>query len=161
MNSCIFILGCQHRAHLFAKHLTEYFKNKFPKKKFEPPHKHFLFGSFHFDNKNAQDVKKGIDWDYHVAPTIKVTDPSFDIQNTLWILDPALSPKPLSKADYHQKFNKDGKINGYVTCDYNSYSSRDQCLGGMDNENPFKILAVSYFDGELLNRYLIFVSHIF
>ena len=79
----------------------------------------------------------------------------------MWILDPALSPKPLSKADYHQKFNEDGMISGYVTCDSDAYSNLDKCRGGMNPEDPAKGLVHSYFDGELLNRYLILISHTF
>ena len=136
-----------HRAYLFAKHLTEHVRNKFPQNTFEPPHKHFIFGNLHVDSKN---VRKGvgIDWNHHVVPTIRIRNPNPD---TLWILDPALFPKPLSKEDYHQKFNEDGRINGYVTCESNTYGSGDLCINAISNEDPDKPFAISYFDGELLN----------
>ena len=154
MNNSIFVLGCQHRAYLFAKHLTQYMNNKFPRKKFGSPHKHFLFGMFHFESPNAKNVEgvgAGVDWSYHVAPTVRIRNPNSGNQDTLWILDPALFSKPLSKEDYHLKFNEDGRIDGYVTCESNTYGSGDLCINALSNEDPDKPFAVSYFDGELLN----------
>ena len=70
-------------------------------------------------------------------------------------MDAALNAKPVSKADYHKKFNENGNINGYVTCGSNTYSSGDFCLNARDNEDPNKFihdLYISYFEGEMLNR---------
>ena len=152
-----FILGCQHRAYLFAKHLTQYANDNFPHhpaRSFEPPMKHFLFGNFQFDSENARDEQYGIHWSYHVAPAIKIRNSNSQIRHnpTLWILDPALSPKPLSKTEYHQKFREFGRITGYVTCGANTYGSGDKCIDAMDNEDPNKPFGMSYFDGELLNE---------
>ena len=151
MHNSTFILGCMHRAYLFVKHLTEYVNKKFPQKTFEPPHKHFIFGNLYVESKNARNGV-GIDWNHHVVPTVRIRNPNPD---TLGILDPALYAKPVSKADYHQKFNENGNINGYVTCGSNTYSSGDFCLNAMDNEDPKKFihdLYISHFEGEMLNR---------
>ena len=97
-------------------HLNE----EFPAKKFDPPKKHFIFGELHYETKNARNGKD-VSWDFHVAPALKISE-----KNELYILDPSISPIPLTKSEYHKKFR--GTITGYVTCDSDTYDQLDDCF---------------------------------
>ena len=97
-------------------HLNE----EFPAKKFDPPKKHFIFGKLHYETKNARNGKD-VSWDFHVAPALKISE-----KNELYILDPSISPIPLTKSEYHEKIR--GVITGYVTCDSDTYDQLDDCF---------------------------------
>ena len=113
-------LGCHHRAHLFSKYLIIHLKKKFPTKKFDAPKKHFIFGNLHYKTKNAQNGKD-VNWGYHVTLALKISE-----KNVLYILDPSISPIPLTKSEYHEIFR--GMTTGYVTCHSDTYNLQDDCF---------------------------------
>ena len=109
------LLGCQHRAYLFSKYLTEYVREKFPGKQFIPPKKHFLFGRLKLETENAEN-RKDVEWYYHVALAVKISG-----KDDLLVLDPIDSPRHVAKQEYHKIFLKvqGVKLTGFVTCDAN------------------------------------------
>ena len=129
-------LGCQHRAHLFSKYLTKHLKKKFPRKKFDLPKKHFIFGDLAYETDN---VRRGnvVSWGFHVVPILKLS-----ANENLYILDPSISPDPLTKSEYHYIFR--GRISGYVTCDSNTYNIGDDCFA------PGKVDKIEIKDDERL-----------
>ena len=46
--------------------------------------------------------------------------------NALYILDPSITPIPLTKSEYHEIFR--GMTTGYVTCHSDTYNLRDDCF---------------------------------
>ena len=121
------ILGSQYRAVLFSHYLTEYLKREYPKKNFDHPKKHFIFGNpLYVRNENA---RNGIvvKWSFHVALAVKIKD-----SEALLILDPALSAKPMTKANFHQMLDKPpsqhSQISGFVTCNANTIGIESICV---------------------------------
>ena len=54
----------------------------------------------------------------------------------LYLLDPSISAKPLTKSEYHSEF--EGMIKGYVTCDSNTYNIDDDCFAPDNVEEMLK-----------------------
>ena len=116
------VLGCQLRAYLFGEYLIEYLTEKYPEKNFDLPKKHFIFGHLFFETENA---RNGIDveWQFHVAPAVKIRS-----LKPLLILDPSISPVPLTKAKFHQMFKDTGRLTGFVTCEADTFGMEDYCI---------------------------------
>ena len=71
------------------------------------------------------------EWSYHVVLAVKISNSDPATENPLLILDPALSSKPMTKENFHQKFQNIRDlsfITGFVTCDANTISINDMCL---------------------------------
>ena len=135
MNKSILVLGCSYRALLFSHHLTQYLEEKFPGKNFDPPKKHFIFGYLRHITENAgNDI--AAEWQYHVALAVKIRN-----SNTLFILDPSLNPKPVTKANFHQRFKAPASyasfISGFVTCDANTIGKENLCVNPTENQLQF------------------------
>ena len=94
--------------------------------------------------ENGQDVE----WHNHVALALKISG-----SDDLLILDPGVSPRPITKAEYHQMFRnvRNGVLTGFVTCDANTFNVIDGCFDPTEMDEDFRI---SYAD-RLLNRYVI------
>merc|ERR1712136_110296 len=98
--------GCKYRAHLFSKYLTKHLKKNFPRKKFDLPKRHFIFGELAYQTDNARLVgfrRRVVDWGFHVVPMLK-----------------------LSGNENHNIFGD--MIRGYVTCESNTYHIEDDCF---------------------------------
>ena len=93
-----------------------------------------------FESKNAGSGAR-VRWNYHVAPTVKISGKSSHPPNTLYILDPSASPTPLTKAEFHQMFVVSGTVGvtGSVTCQANTYNKLDKCFFPADIEVDGKI----------------------
>ena len=92
-------------------------------------------------------------WGWHVALAVKISNSNPDIRNTLWILDPALSKKPMTKAEFHQMFSSHPSfISGFVTCDANTVNKDDMCVQATDNRLQF--LQISRFLADRSHDYL-------
>ena len=90
---------------------------KYPRKNFDPPKKHFIFGDLNYPTVNAE-KKDMAEWGFHVALAVKISN-----SDTLYILDPSLSATPLPKAEYHQLLTEGGgNVRGYVTCSANTFN---------------------------------------
>ena len=122
-----FFTGCYNRAYHFSNKITEIVRKQWivsgSNPTFDFPFKHFMFGSFErtFDGQ-------AITWAYHVAPIIKLND------GELYILDPVLSDKPMKKDAYHSEMaGGSSKLNGYVTCQPDTYDEKDDCFDSQNN----------------------------
>ena len=85
--------GCYNRAHHFGLKLTEILNAEVGGfKYFETPYKHFMFGEFTrvFPGVGQPELTE---WHYHVAPIVALEDAQ------LYILDPALSDRPMTKKE--------------------------------------------------------------
>ena len=91
-------------------------------------------------------------WNFHVVLAVKLSNSDPAIQNTLLILDPALSAKPMTKANFHQMLSVDSNshITGFVTCDANAISLKDMCANGIGDQ--FKYLQSKFEINIFLNR---------
>ena len=141
-----FFSGCQQRAYLFAKYLTEYLKEMYPGKKFDPPKKHFIFGRLIFETENAENGRD-VEWQFHVTPAVKIRS-----LKPLLILDPSISPVPLTKQKYHQMFRDQGILSGYVTCEADTYGWLDSCINPNNMDDPVKQEAAYLLNGDILNK---------
>ena len=119
--------GCYNRAHHFSLKITEIVREQWivfgSDPTFDYPFKHFMFGTFvrKFDGQT-------ITWNYHVAPIIKLND------GELYILDPVVSDKPMKKDAYHSEIGgESSKLNGYVTCQPDTYDEKDDCFDSKNN----------------------------
>ena len=111
---------------------------KFAEKNLSPPKRHFIFGDeLRMNTINAANGQF-VDWSYHVVLAVRINDPNPELQNTLYILDPSLSPKPLSKEKYHQLFNHpDRPITGFVTCHEDTLDKFDSCQDPIKDEDRY------------------------
>ena len=91
-------------------------------------------------------------WNFHVVLAVKLSNSDPAIQNTLLILDPALSAKPMTKANFHQMLSADSNshMTGFVTCDANAISLKDMCINGIGDQ--FKYLQSKFEINIFLNR---------
>ena len=102
-------------------------KGGFGSKFFHPPYKHFMFGTLlrNFDGKILQ-------WEYHVAPIIKINCPGgcTGKDGDLYVLDPVISSEPMLKDDYHAELESEfgSQITGFVTCKGNAYTEESNCF---------------------------------
>ena len=138
------VLGCQLRAHLFGKYLIEYLTEKYPEKNFDLPKKHFIFGHLFFETENARNGRD-VEWQFHVAPAVKIRS-----LKPLLILDPSISPIPLTKAKFHQMFRDTGRLTGYVTCEANTYGMGDSCFRPVSMYDPKKEGKITLLKNNLL-----------
>ena len=68
-------------------------------------------------------------WNFHVVLAVKLSNSDSAIKNPLLILDPAISTKPMTKANFHQMLSGDSShITGFVTCDANAIKLKDTCI---------------------------------
>ena len=115
----------------------EYLNRKFSGKNLDPPKKHFIFGDkLIYSSENAA-VNNYVKWNFHVALAIKIAN-----DDALYILDPSLSPKPLTKAEFHKIFNQPGQpeITGFVTCHADTLDHGDGCINptAVNNNRHFR-----------------------
>ena len=83
----------------------------------------------------TENAENGIaaEWEYHVVLAVKIRN-----SNTLLILDPSLSPKPMTKTNFHQMFRVNPSlITGFVTCDANTIGQFDRCVNPTQNQLQF------------------------
>ena len=92
-------------------------------------------------------------WNFHVVLAVKLSNSDPAIQNTLLILDPALSAKPMTKANFHQMLSADSNshMTGFVTCDANAISLKDMCER-YGKGDQFKYLQSKFEINIFLNR---------
>ena len=117
--------------------MMKYLGTKYPEKSLNPPSKHFIFGQLVFETENAltsygiHEDRRQVVWRYHVANAIKLKG-----DNSLYIMDPAVSSRPVPKSEFHAIFTNfrnvqtgmQGAINGFVTCHPLTYSVDDDCF---------------------------------
>ena len=117
-----FTSGCYTRAELFSKRIVELLKKMFPEKTFDPPRKHFVFGTLWVRSNNT--LTGTLSWKYHVAPIVRLYN------KKLYILDPALSADAIEKEKWYglMEAAPEANITGYVTCASASYWPFDYCL---------------------------------
>ena len=91
-------------------------------------------------------------WNFHVVLAVKLSNSDSVIKNTLLILDPALSAKPMTKSNFHQMLSVDSSlITGFVTCDANAISLKDMCVNPTGDQ--FQLIDKSKFEINIfLNR---------
>ena len=138
------VSGCQLRAYLFGEYLIEYLTEKYPEKNFDLPKKHFIFGHLFFETENARNGRD-VEWQFHVAPAVKIRS-----LKPLLILDPSISPVPLTKAKFHQMFKDTGRLTGFVTCEADTFGMEDSCIRPESMSELYKQGKVALYKRDLL-----------
>ena len=120
-------LGCWIRAHLFSALIVKRLAEHHPEMLFPFPKKHYVFGSLVAKTSNA--VQGWVGWWYHVALIVKLND------GKLYVLDPALSPDPISKETWYELCTNGQDISGRVarytgavTCEHDTYNPGYDCF---------------------------------
>ena len=98
-----------------------------------------MFGNLVYETDNAYENGRA-EWGFHVALAVKIRNSDPELQNTLYILDPSLSPTPLPKAEYHQLLTESelSILRGFVTCAANTYGKWDYCIDPIAPVDPGK-----------------------
>ncbi len=111
--------GCYARADLARMHLSELQSQEVSKL--------FVFGNLNVKTDNS--TSGSVSWWYHVAPAVR-------IDNDLYIIDPALSPKKSLKIeDWLSLQTTDLKSVTVSLCSSKSYGPYDPCLSSSDNKS--------------------------
>ena len=104
-------------------------KEKFPKKRFAAPKKHFAFGNLRA--KSSSKPGGIVRWIWHVAPMVRLNN------GKLYIMDPALNGDAVEKDVWYKLMlsEPDANITGFVTCDSETYKEFSSCFNAK-KEDP-------------------------